>query len=46
MRSAFNLLVFPNSMLTPFFIWKGYVLLGEIVGIVLMCWQCYLDETQ
>ena len=31
MRSAFNLLVFPNSMFTPIFIWKGYVLSGEIV---------------
>ena len=30
MHSAFNLLVFPNSMFTPFFIWKGYVLSGEI----------------
>ena len=30
MRSAFNLLVFPNSMSTPFFIWKGHVLSGEI----------------
>ena len=31
MRSAFNLLVFPNSMFMQFFlIWKGYVLSGEI----------------
>ena len=34
MHSAFNLLVFPNSMFTPlllcFFYWKGYVLYGEI----------------
>ena len=30
MRCAFNLLVFPNSMFTPFFIWKGYMLSGEI----------------
>ena len=33
MHSAFNLLVFPNSMFTPllwFFYWKGYVLSGEI----------------
>ena len=30
MRSAFNLFVFPNSTFTPFFIWKGYVLSGEI----------------
>ena len=30
MRSAFNLLVNPNSMFTPFFIWKGYVLSEEI----------------
>ena len=31
MGSAFNLLVFPNSMFTPFFHVKGYVLFGEIV---------------
>ena len=30
MRSAFDRLVFPNSMFTPFFIRKGYVLSGEI----------------
>ena len=33
MHSAFNLLVFPNSMFTPlllFFIWKGYELSREI----------------
>ena len=30
MCSSFNLLVFPNSMSTQFFIWKGYVLSGEI----------------
>ena len=30
MRSAFNHLVFPNSMFTPFSMWKGYVLSGEI----------------
>ena len=30
MRSALNLLVLPNSMSTPFVIWKGYVLSGEI----------------
>ena len=30
MRSDFNLLFFPNSMFTPFFILKGYVLSGEI----------------
>ena len=30
MRSAFYLSVFPNFMFTPFFIWKGYVLSGEI----------------
>ena len=30
MRSAFNQLVLPNSMFAPFFIWKGYVLSGEI----------------
>ena len=30
MCSAFDMLVFPNSMFTPFFIWKGYVLSGEI----------------
>ena len=30
MCSAFNLLVFPNSMLTPFFIWKEYVPSWEI----------------
>ena len=33
MHSAFNLLVFPNSMFTPllfFYYWKGYVLSGEI----------------
>ena len=30
MNSAFNLFVFANSMFTQFFIWKGYVLSGEI----------------
>ena len=30
MHSAFNLLVFPNSMFTLFFKLKGYVLSGEI----------------
>ena len=30
MRSAFNLLVSPNFMFIPFFIWKGHVLSGEI----------------
>ena len=32
MHSAFNLLVFPNSMFTLLllFYWKGYVLSGEI----------------
>ena len=30
MRCAFNLLVFPTSMFTQFFISKGYVLSGEI----------------
>ena len=30
MRSAFNLLVFPNSKFTQFFIWRDYVLSGEI----------------
>ena len=32
LHSAFNLLVFPNSMFTPFFTYllKGYVLSGEI----------------
>ena len=30
MRSAFNLLVLPNSMSTPYYIWKGYVLSAEI----------------
>ena len=30
MRSAFNLLVLPNSMSTPFYVWKGYVLSAEI----------------
>ena len=30
MRRTFNLLVFPNSMFTPFFAWKGYVLSGDI----------------
>ena len=33
MHSAFNLLVFPNSMFTSlllFLKWKGYVLSGEI----------------
>ena len=30
MRSAFNLFVFAKSMFTLFFIWKGYVLSGEI----------------
>ena len=30
MRSAFNLFVFPISMFTPFFIWKGYVFSWEI----------------
>ena len=30
MRSAFDLLVFPNSMFTPFFMWKDNVLSGEI----------------
>ena len=31
MRSALNLLfLLPNSMFTPFFMWKGYVLSGEI----------------
>ena len=30
MRSAFNLMVFPNSMSTPFFIWNGYVPSWEI----------------
>ena len=30
MRSVFNLLVFPNSMFTSFFVWKGYVLSWEI----------------
>ena len=33
MRSAFNLLVFPNSMFTQFFILNGYVLSGEIALI-------------
>ena len=33
MRSAFNLLFFPNSMFTPFFFWKGYVLSGELALI-------------
>ena len=30
MRSTFNLLGFPNSMFKPFFLWRGYVLSGEI----------------
>ena len=30
LRSALDLLVFPNYMFTLFFIWKGYVLSGEI----------------
>ena len=30
MRSAFDLLVFPNSIFTQIFILKGYVLFGEI----------------
>ena len=36
MRSAFNLLVFPNSMFTPFFMRKGYVLSGVIIIIIIM----------
>ena len=32
MHTAFNLLLFPESMFSPllFFVWKGYVLSGEI----------------
>ena len=30
MRSALDLLVFPNSMFTSFYVCKGYVLSGEI----------------
>ena len=44
MHSAFNLLVFPNSMSTPllFFLSKGYVLSGEIalknnIIIIIIC---------
>ena len=33
MRSAFILLVFPNSMFTPILVRKGYVLSGEIALI-------------
>ena len=46
MHSAFNLLVFPNSMFTLllFFYWKGYVLSGEIVLINNRYYYYYYEE--
>ena len=44
MRSSFNLLVFPNSMFTPFCIWKGYELSGEIALTNDQYYYYYFDD--